>query len=67
MLLRQAPGAVDQWIRHKMVEVEEPQLRLREDQASADSWVFRASDMAQNLFRRATDRPRLGASPIRSL
>lgn len=67
MLLQQVLGAVDRWIRLKMVEVGEPQLRLREDRASADSSVFRASDMAQNLFRRATDRPRLGASPIRLL
>ena len=50
-----------------MEEVEERQLQLQEDRVSAGFWVFHASDMAQNLFRRATDRPHLGASPIRLL
>jgi hypothetical protein len=58
---------VDQWIRLKMEAAEEPQRRLRGGRALEDSWVFRALGMAQSLFRRATDRPRLGASPIRLL
>jgi len=50
-----------------MEAAEEPQLQLRGEQALAGSLVFRAFDMAQNHIRRVTDRPRLGASPIRLL
>lgn len=67
MLLQQVLGVVDQWIRLKMEAAEELQRQLREGRALADSWVFRVSDMAQNHIRRATGRPRLGASPILSL
>jgi hypothetical protein len=66
VLLQQVPGVVDQWIRLKMEAAEEPQRQLPEGQALVDSWVFHASDTARNHIRRATDRPRPGASPIRS-
>jgi hypothetical protein len=67
VLLRQVLGAVDRWIHLKVEVAEELQFRLQEDRASAAFWVFRAFDMARNHTRRATDRPHLGASPIRSL
>ena len=67
MLLRRVLGAVGQWTRLKAEAAGGPQHQQRGDQASVDSWVFRASDMAPNHTRHVMDRPRLGASPIRSL
>ena len=67
MLLRRVPGAAGQWIRLKVEAVGGHQRQQQGDQASVDSWVFRASDMAPNHTRHVMDRPRLGASPIRSL